>query len=123
MTTTNAGSRRHHHGDRLSPSLSGMPWVLLRLVLGGGIAALAIGATVAEYVVGLVATTGCFLECQDPNLLLGLPSLAVAPALFASGLAALWWGLVDRHWRTAVEVLVAVAFVGFFALMAIVTVG
>lgn len=78
-------------------------WLLLRLLLGG-VAALVLGA--AAYLllfVGAIEATGCFIECGEPNLVVGVPLLGGAVLAAGSAVTAFVWGIVGGRlfplWR------------------------
>lgn len=90
---------------RLTPSWAEPPKLYARVVLGViAAAATAFGSFVAM-IIGFILTTGCFISCDDPQPLIGIPLLIGASLLAALCLASLWWAFVDRKWRTVVRVL------------------
>lgn len=50
--------------------------------------------------VGVVETTGCFLSCSEPNLLVGLPALAGAATSGSVGITSIVWAATGRPART-----------------------
>lgn len=98
--------------DRLTPALASYPSVLLRVGLSAILTYFVGMAAFASLFIGSVATTGCFLTCEEPNLLAGIPLLVLGGILVVVTLHLLWWGLVDRYWRTASKVLAGIAIGG-----------
>jgi hypothetical protein len=115
MTATGTTQRRAR--DRLTPSLAQPPLLFLRIALGIAAAAMFGSMAVVTFVVGSVLTTGCFMSCDEPNLLAGIPTLVAAAGLAALGIAALWWGAVDGHWSSAWRVLAVVGAAGAVVLV------
>ncbi len=103
--------------DRLSPRLAVFPWVLFRIGLSVILTSFIGTAALAAVFVGFVSITGCFLTCDDPNVLAGVPLLFLAAFLGALGLGTFWWGLVDSYWRTAIKVLTVLAIGGALLLV------
>lgn len=101
-------------------SRSHITWRVARGV-AGIVAAVAsfCGAAVALFF-GVVVTTGCFIGCTEPDPLAGVPILFLAVALVALGLAALWWGFFNRHWRRAWTTLGILSSVATIALLSMV---
>ena len=57
------------------------------------------------FFIGAIVTTGCLMECSDPDPRAGTLILLGSVALLVLALAATWWGLFNRHWRTVWKVL------------------
>ena len=96
MTVTDTASMsRTNPGSRPIRPTTGR---VLRAV-AGLVAAIALffGAGIA-YIIGAVVATGCFIGCNDPDPIAGIPILMAAVVLLALALAALWWALFNRHW-------------------------
>lgn len=103
--------------DRLSPSFAESPWVLVRVGMGVADAAVAGSLAAIALLIGVTLTTGCFFSCDDPKPLVGIPFLVATVALVTFGLGALWWGFVDRHWRTVLKTLGIAGSIGAIVLV------
>lgn len=58
---------------------------------------IALGLGVVAFVLfflGVTTTTGCFIECTDPNLLVGVPMLIGAVASASAAVTIVIWGWV-----------------------------
>ena len=91
--------------DRLSPTTR----TVLRAAAGIAIGIAAGFATLILFFVGAVTATGCFIECNDPNVLGG--SLLLAGAIFAGALTvtSVVWGAIGWNRRVLVRVAATVA--------------
>lgn len=107
MTTTRLETKLER--DQITPRLGSFPGVLLRVGLSAILTYLVGIAALAALFVGYIETTGCFMTCEEPNLLAGIPLLVLGGFLAILSLATVWWGLVDRYWRTVTRVLTALA--------------
>ena len=93
---------------------------VLRAVVGIAAAITAFVAAAVAFVAGAIVTTGCFIGCTEPDPLAGIPILLLAVALAAVGLAALWWGFVNRHWRRAWITIGCLSAMATFAVLSII---
>lgn len=121
MTTTDTDRVTQTGSGRWSPSWAKWPRVLIRIGLGIAAALVAgIGAAIALFF-GVIEATGCFIGCNDPAPLVGVPLLALAAGLSTVGLVALWWAIVDRYWKGTLRTLAIVGSIFGLGLIAATT--
>lgn len=114
MTDIRKLSAQPNKSGRLSPSMVRLLWVFVRIVIGSIAAFAAAGLAAAAWFIGAIETTGCFIECGERNLVVGIPSLIASVAMAVVGFGVLWWAFVDRYWSTALRVLGVAGLVGVF---------
>ena len=91
--------------ERLSPTTR----TVLRVAAGIAIGIAAGFATLILFFVGAVTATGCFIECNDPNVLGGSLLLAGAVLAAAVTVTSVVWGAIGWNRRVLAKVAAAVA--------------
>lgn len=100
------------HESQLTPGQR-----VLRFVAGFvGAVGFGFGAFVLLFM-GIVTATGCFFECSEPDLLVGIPLLAGAVAAAAAAVTSLVWGSVGGSARWLGRVFLGSAVAGMFILV------
>lgn len=90
---------------------------VLRFAAGlAGAVGLGFGAFALLFM-GIVTATGCFFQCSDPNLLVGIPLLAGAVTAAAAAVTSLVWGMVGGSLRWLGKVFAVSAVTGLFILV------
>lgn len=88
----------------MSTDASSAVWAVVRVVAGIAVAAVSAFAAFLLLFIGITNTTGCFFECTDPNLLIGIPSLLGAVAVASLGVTSFVWGFGVNNRRTLLYV-------------------
>lgn len=73
-------------------------WIV-RFLAGLVLAAVLAYGAFMLLVFGVITASGCFFECTEPNLLLGIPLLAGAAGAAAAAVTGLVWGVVGGPLR------------------------
>lgn len=102
--------------ERLSPTTR----TALRVAAGIAIALAAGFATLILYFVGSVTATGCFIECNEPNVVGGSLLMAGAVLSAAVTVSAVVWGAIGWNRPVLVRVAATVAALATLLLLVIV---